>query len=120
MSRENESKEAGNQFIKIIEQFTDFIREKSDDDEGVKEFLPALEGLTEHLKSAAKFEEEHPAIAALLSSMCAALEEHHQKLEMLKDVIVDSGIAECRKMTKDDLAEQMLANMPKPDKDFMN
>ena len=110
--------------VEIMEQFTSFIKEKSEngeDEDNLQSVLPMLEGLTAHMREAAAFQEQFPSIATLMATMCETLEEHHRKLEMLKDVIIESGLAEERRpMSKEDLAEQMLANMPKPDKGYMN
>jgi len=122
MSKKGEVEEIN--LIEIMEQFTSFIKEKSEsgeDDDDLSSVVPMLEGLTSHMREAAAFQEKFPSIANLMGSMCETLEEHHKKLEMLKDIIIDSGLAEERRpMTKDELAEQMLANMPKPDKGYMN
>ena len=119
MSEKNEN--PGGEFLTIIEQFTEFIKEKSETDDEVKDIVPMLEGLTSHVKEAIKFQEDYPSIAGMLTNLCATQEEHHRKLEMLKDIVVDSGLANVeRPMTKDEMAEEILKNMPKPDGGYMN
>jgi hypothetical protein len=74
----------------IIEQFTEFIREKAEDDEDIREnVLPMIEELGAQMQESQRFQEEYPSISRLLAFLASTLEAHEQKLEILKDAVLE-------------------------------
>ena len=115
-------KEKGSQsdFGEVISQFTQFLREKAETDDDVKKnVLPAIENLNEKIQESLRFQEEYPTVASLLSGICATMEEHHSKLELLKDVLVDHGMG-TEVVSEKTATEQALASWNPDDKDLVN
>tara|TARA_B100000131_G_scaffold221323_1_gene212840 strand:- start:27763 stop:28119 length:357 start_codon:yes stop_codon:yes gene_type:complete len=108
--------------LQIIEHFGEFIRERAEEDEDIREsILPMIEGLEAQLRDSKKFSSDYPSISSLLAFVCTTLEDHNQKLEMLKDAIIEmkeAPVSNPHGLTKEELmAYAAYKNM---DKDLLN